>query len=98
MKFLKKLIGWGCVAVLGYLFLSYHFIFVGSSPTLLKKSKLSTDYIFFSTQGKSNHSILSVDVLRKAGIGKILVQSGKLSEEELERLTEEIEEVKEAGR
>lgn len=98
MKYLKRLIVWGCVAGLGYLFFSYHFVFVGSSPKLLKKSKPSTDYIFFSTQGKSNHSILSVDVLRKAGIGKIMVQAGKISEEELERLTEEIEEVREAGR
>ncbi|PKN29362.1 MAG: hypothetical protein CVU64_08630 [Deltaproteobacteria bacterium HGW-Deltaproteobacteria-21] len=98
MKFLKRLILWGCVAVLGYLFLSYHFIFVGSSPKLLKKSKPSMEYILFSTQGKSNHSILSIDVLRKAGIGQLMVQEGKISGEELEKLTEEIEEAREAGR
>jgi len=95
MKSAKRLIVWGCVAVAVYLLLSYHFVFVGSTPKLLKKTRVSTDYIFFSTQGKSNHSILSIDVLRKAGIGKILLQTGKISEAELERLTAKIEEEKE---
>jgi hypothetical protein len=98
MKYLKRLIVWGCVAGLGYLLLSYHFIFVGSSPKLLKKPGPSMDYIFFSTQGKTNHSILSVDVLRKAGIGQVLVQTGKISEDELDRLTERIEDERESGK
>lgn len=94
---LKKLIVWGCVAGLVYLFMSNHLIFVGSNPMLLKKTKLSMDYTFFSTQGKTNQSILSVDVLREAGIGQLLVQKGMISEEELERLTDKIEQAKEAG-
>ncbi|RJR28869.1 MAG: hypothetical protein C4576_36090 [Desulfobacteraceae bacterium] len=97
MKFVKRLIVWGCVAVVVYFILSYHFIFVGGTPKLLKKPKISSEYIFFSTQGKSNHSILSIDVLRKAGIGELLLQTGKISEAELERLTEQIEEEKQGG-
>lgn len=98
MKHAKRLIVWGCLAVVVYFLLSYHFVFVGSTPKLLKKPKISTEYIFFSTHGKSNHSILSIDVLRKAGIGKILLQTGRISELELERLTEKIEEEKEDDR
>jgi hypothetical protein len=97
MKYIKKLIFWGCIAGVVYFFLSFHIIFVGSNPYLLKKTKLSTDYIFFSTQGKSAESILSIDELRKAGIGRLLVQMGRLTEEQLEMLTTKIEEAKQEG-
>ncbi|MBN1103167.1 MAG: hypothetical protein JXL84_07120 [Deltaproteobacteria bacterium] len=97
MKYIKKLIFWGCIAGVVYFFLSIHIIFIGSKPHLLKKTKLSADYTFFSTQGKNNESILSVDELRKAGIGQILVQTGRITEEQLEALTTKIEEAKEEG-
>jgi hypothetical protein len=91
MKILKKLIVWGCVAGALYFLLSNHVIFVGSRVRLLKKSSLSMDYTFFSTQGKTNQAILSVDTLRHAGIGRLLVETGKISGEELDRLTATIE-------
>lgn len=91
MRFLKKLVVWGCLAGAAYLLLSHHLIFVGSDVKLLKKTSISLNYTFFSTQGKTNESILSVESLRKAGIGQLLVETGRISEEGLEILTERIE-------
>jgi hypothetical protein len=95
MKRIKKLIVWACIACVAYFVLANHFIFVGSTPKILKKAKFTLDYTFFSTQGKTNQSILQVDELRKAGVGQMLLQMGRISEDELERLTAKIEEAKE---
>jgi hypothetical protein len=92
---MKKLIVWACVAAAAYFILSTHFIFVGGTPRILKKSNLTLEYTFFSTQGKTNESILKVDKIRKAGIGPLLVQMGRMTESELERLTNKIEEAEE---
>jgi hypothetical protein len=94
MRKIKKLFVWACVIGVGYFVMANHFIFVGSTPKILKKTKLSMDYTFFSTQGKTNKSILQVDELRKAGVGELLVRMGKISEGELERLTAGIEDSK----
>jgi len=92
---MKKLIIWACVAGAAYFILSNHFVFVGSTPKILKKSKITLEYTFYSTQGKTNESILKVDELRKDGIGRLLVELGRMSEDELEKLTAKIEEAKE---
>ncbi|MEW6665528.1 MAG: hypothetical protein AB1512_09950 [Thermodesulfobacteriota bacterium] len=97
MRVLKKLIFWGCIAAVGYGLLSYHFIFFGNSLAILKKSELTLNYTVFSTQGKTPESILSIDELRKDGIGQLMVQRGMISEKELERLKARIEEKKQAG-
>ena len=93
---MKKLIVWACVAGAAYFILSNHFIFVGGTPKILKKSNITLENTFFSTQSKTNESILKVDELRKAGIGPLLVQMGRITEDELERLTAKIEEAKES--
>ena len=87
----KRLVIWGCIGVLGYFLLSNHIIFVGTDIRTLKKSRLTLEYTFFSTQGKSWQSVLSNDRLREDGIGKLLVEMGRLTEEELKRLVEEYE-------
>lgn len=87
----KRLLTWGCIGVLGYFLLSNHIIFVGTDMRILKKSNLTLEDTFFSTQGKSWQSVLSNDQLRKAGIGKLLVEMGRLTEEELKGLVEEYE-------
>jgi hypothetical protein len=92
MKGFKKLLVWLCVVGAGYFLLSNHIVFVGSRVKILRKSNLTLDYTFFSTQGKATNSILAVEELRKAGIGKILVEAGKISEEQLELLVEEMAE------
>ena len=91
MKFLKKLLIWVIVGAVIYSLLSYHFIFVGNTIKLLKKSSLTLEYTLFSTKGKTNESILAIDVLREDGIGDLLVEEGRLTEEELERLLNKLE-------
>jgi hypothetical protein len=85
---LKKLIIWAVIIACGYFVLSHHFIFIGSEMRLLKKSHLTLEYTFFSTQGKSIESIMNVDDLRKDGIGKLLVEAGKITEEQLDAMLE----------
>ncbi len=92
MKFRKKLLIWVIVGGVIYSLLSYHFIFVENSVRLLKKSRLTLNYTLFSAKGKTNESILSIDELREDGIGDILVEEGRLTEEELEVLLRKIEE------
>jgi hypothetical protein len=87
----KILVIWGCIGVLGYFPLSNHIIIVGTDIRILKKSNLTLEDTFFSTQGKSWQSVLSNDRLRKDGIGELLVEMGRLTEEELKRLVEEYE-------
>jgi len=91
MRKFKKLI---IIAVIGgilYFFLSYHIIIIGSGVRLLGKSSLTLNYTFFSTKGKTNESILSIDELRDDGIGDILFEEGHISEAELERLIKKFE-------
>jgi len=86
MKFVKKIL---IFAVLGgglYFLLSYHFVIIGNKVKLLEKSTLTLNYTIFSTKAKTTKAILAVDVLREDGIGDLLVEVGKISEEELELL------------
>jgi hypothetical protein len=87
-KGLKKLVIWAVIVACGYFILSYHFIFIGSDLRLLKKSKLTLEYTFFSTQGKSIESIMNVDDMRKDGIGDLLVESGKITQDQLDAILE----------
>lgn len=92
MHYLKKVLFWIIVAGAIYFLLSTHFIIIGKSVKLLKKSSLTLNYTIYSTKGKSNKTILSVDELRRDGIGELLLEQGLISEEELENLTTLIEE------
>jgi len=85
---LKKLVIWAVILGCGYFILSNHFIFIGSDLRLLRKSHLTLENTFFSTQGKSIESIMNVDDLRKDGIGKLLVEKGKITEEQLDEILE----------
>ena len=91
MHFLKKIITVGILGGIFYVLLSYHFIVINNSVKLLKKSSLTLQYTFFNTTGKQNETILAVDELRWDGIGDLLVETGKLSEEEMERIVARIE-------
>ncbi|MGD9039905.1 MAG: hypothetical protein PVH82_09745, partial [Desulfobacteraceae bacterium] len=68
-----------------------HVIFIENTVRLLKKSRLTLNYTLFSTKAKTNESILAIDELREDGIGDLLVEEGRLSEEELQRLLDKIE-------
>jgi hypothetical protein len=90
MTFGKKIAFWGTLAALLYVLLSYHFIFekisLLSPPQLLKKSKLTLNNTFVSLHGKSNEAIVAMDDLREDGIADLLVEMGRLSEEQKELL------------
>jgi hypothetical protein len=87
-KGLKKLVIWAVILACGYFVLSYHFVFIGSDLAFLKKSHLTLEYTIFSTQGKSVESIMNVDDLRNDGIGRLLVEKGKITEDQLETILE----------
>jgi hypothetical protein len=92
MNFFKKLLFWAAIAGTLYFFLSYHIIYIDKTVKLLKKSKLTLEYTFYSAELKTNETILSVDMLREDGIGDILVEVGWMSQEEMESLVAQIEE------
>ena len=83
---LKKLVIWVVLLACGYFVLSNHFIFIGKDLRLLKKSRLTLEYTIFSTQGKSIESILDVDDLRNDGIGRLLVEERKITEDQLDAI------------
>ena len=85
-KRLKKLVIWAVMLACGYFILGHHFIFIGSDLRVLKKSNLTLEYTIFSTQGKTIESIMNVDDLRKDGIGDLLVETGKLTQDQLDAI------------
>lgn len=86
MKFRNKIIVFAIIGVVLYLLLSYHFIIIDNGVKLLKKSSLTLEYTIYSAKGKTNAMILTIDELREDGIGDLLVEMGKMSEQELELL------------
>jgi len=91
MRGIKKLFIFVVLGAALYVILSYHFIFIGNSITMLKKTYMTLDYTIFSTKAKSVESILAIDELREAGIGELLVKMGRKGKA-LERYRQESEE------
>jgi hypothetical protein len=85
---LKRLLILGCIGAIGYFLLSHHIILVGWDVRLLKKSRFTLEDTFFSTQGRTLESLLSNGQLRRDGIGKLLIEMGRMTKEELEQLVE----------
>jgi len=83
-KQLKKYLLWAIAAGAFYFILSTHFIVIGQSVKMLKKTKLSLNYTMFSTKNLNNKAILSIPELREVGIGDLLLKAGRITEEELE--------------
>jgi len=82
MTFRKKIFVWAIILGASYFLLSYHIVFFGKHPRLLKKSHLTLNYTFFSIQSKPNKEIMAIDDLREDGIGDLLVEEGRMKEEE----------------
>lgn len=99
MVFLKRVLFWGILIGVAYVIMGYHFIFFGKKPFLLKKTKFSLSYTIFSIPKeemlKSNETILEIDALREAGIGELLVEIGRMTEEEKEKILSEYEDYQE---
>lgn len=82
------------IVVLGaalYFLMSYHIILTNRGTKLLKKTTMTLQYTFFSTRGKANKTILSIDALRKAGIGDLLKREGLMTEDEELRILETLD-------
>jgi hypothetical protein len=75
----------------GYFLLSHHIIFNGKQVYLLDKSSLHLHYTFYSLSKKKPEAILKIDMLRRAGIGDLLVELGKITEDEEARLESKFE-------
>lgn len=88
---IKKILIFGVLGVILYFFLSFHLIFVDSTIKLLEKSSLTLEYTFFNAKGKTNATILANDDLREDGIGDLLVEMGKMSQEKYESLMKKYE-------
>lgn len=87
MRRITKTAVWIGIGGILYVFLSHHFIYFGGKRfELIKKQKLTFHYTFYSASLKPNESILSIDALREAGIADLLVETGRMSEKERERL------------
>ena len=85
MSIRKKFALFIILAPLFYFLLSYHIIIIEGDirqPRLLKKSTFTLEYTIFSTEGRSNKSILAIDVLRESGIGELLIEEGLMTEKE----------------
>ena len=79
-----------------YLVACNHFIYFGGKEIRLLKKKAPTfSRTFFSATLKEPRVILSDDVLRNAGIGDLLVRTGRLSKERYEYYMAEFEEEEE---
>ncbi len=92
MFFIKKLFFWSILTGSMYILLSYHFIFSGiSNIHMLKKSRLTLEYTFYNIGGKTNTTILSKQALREDGIGDLLLDMGRISETELDRIMKKFE-------
>ena len=93
MVFLKRVLFWGVLIGVAYVIMGYHFIFFGKKPLLLKKTKFTLSHTVFSIPKekmlKSNETILGIDALREAGIADLLVEMGRMTEEEKERILAE---------
>jgi hypothetical protein len=91
MNRLKKLLIWVIAGVAFYFILDHHFILIGNSVKLLKKSELTLHYTIFSAKGKKIHSIIAIPELRRDGIGQLLVDEGQLTQDQLESLLDRYE-------
>ncbi len=88
---IKKILIFGTLGGIFYFFLSFHLIFINSTIKLLEKSSLTLEYTFFMANGKTNAAILSHDDLREDDIGELLVEMGKMSEDQYTRLMRKYE-------
>ncbi|RLF54561.1 MAG: hypothetical protein DRN37_10110, partial [Thermoplasmata archaeon] len=68
--------------------------FGGTTIKVLKKTKFTLEDTFNDLSSKimTNKKILAIDALREAGVADLLVDMGRMSEEEKDKLLAEYEE------
>ena len=78
---------WLGIGGLLYFISANHFVYFGGwSVKMLKKKELTLSHTFFSTTLKKNDVILKDKVLREAGMADLLVEMGRMSEAERDKL------------
>jgi hypothetical protein len=96
-KRIKNIIIAGVVGYALYYVLTHHFIYLGSSITVLPKSEPTLTHTLFSPGDRKEiiykgiDSIIAHEDLREAGIGELLVEKQLISEEELLAAEERID-------
>ena len=89
MELVRKIVLWGSLAAVFYMLLAFHYIYFGGTRVkMLKKTKLSLMETFtdLSTKAISNKKILENDALRDAGLADILVDMGRMTEAERDKI------------
>lgn len=79
---LKQYLLIAVIALAGYFILNHHIIFDGKEVYLLKKNSMHLHYTFYSIKQKKAETIMQVDILRDAGIGDLLVDLDRVTDEE----------------
>ena len=79
---LKQYLLIALIALAGYFILNHHIIFDGKQVHLLRKTTMHLHYTFYSIKQKKPDTIMQVDTLRDAGIGDLLVELEKITDEE----------------
>jgi hypothetical protein len=87
-KRIKQYLWWAVVGVAVHFLMSHHIIYTNHSFKLLDKPELTLEYTFFSLDNKRPETVLKNDVLRRDGIGDILVELGRITEDEKTALVE----------
>jgi hypothetical protein len=89
MELVRKIVLWGSLAAALYVLLAFHYIYFGGMKVkMLKKSKLTLIETFtdLSSKAISNKKILQNEALRDAGLADLLVDMGRMSEKEREKI------------
>ena len=69
-----------------YFFSAYHIVLHHQDFTLLQKPYLTLEYTFVSLNKRDAEDVLGDELLREAGIGEILVDLGRMSEDRRQAL------------
>jgi len=95
MELVKKILIWGSLAGVLYLLLGFHYIYFGGRTVkVIKKTNYTLMETFsdFSSEMMTNRKILKIDALREAGIADVLVDIGRMTEDQKEKILAEFEE------
>lgn len=88
----KKSLIFIALGALFYFALTHHFIIINGWVKTLPKSKWSMDYTIYSTHGQTPRNMIAIEDLRRDGIADLLVEAGKLTEDQKEFLLSRYEE------
>ncbi|MBN2419637.1 MAG: hypothetical protein JXL81_09655 [Deltaproteobacteria bacterium] len=83
--FFKKILTIAIICAIGYFILAYHYIVIDKKVRMLKKSELTLKYTIYSTKAKEIKNIVTIPELWFDGIGELLLEENKISEEEYEK-------------